>query len=91
MKAEERVVELLDMEIGIYTVLRGMLVAGELEVVSVVAGTDGSRPDHYVFRYVHGGDAGFSRDDTPASDPKKSISGPCPAVCGSRRRPRSGR
>src|SRR5438045_9800806 len=27
-------------------------------------------------RYVHGGDAGFSRDDTPASDPKKSPARP---------------
>jgi hypothetical protein len=31
-------------------VLIDMLLEGKLEVVGVVAGTDGSRPDHYVFK-----------------------------------------
>jgi hypothetical protein len=47
---KEYVVEVLEMEIAACMVLIELLLEGKLEVVGVVAGTDGSRPDHYIFQ-----------------------------------------
>lgn len=50
MDDNEYVVEFLQRDIIVYTALRNMLLQGEIEVLGVVAGTDGSHPDHFIFQ-----------------------------------------